>query len=265
MKGSPTCNEVRPRLLDYQRGQLDSEPDREVLTHLEICAPCAREGAAEQALTEILERRLPQHTASFALKRRLAAQWPATPSVMPSWWNRWSRSLVPAAVVAVLLVAALQSYLQHPEVGPSGMVSEAVNDHLRVLSSQSPVDVRSGGLHQVKPWFAGRLDFAPVVRFGGDDDFPLQGGAVGYFVDRKAAVFVFNRRLHVVTLFVFPADGFAWPVRGLTPMGDTQAYATTARGFHVILWRDGELGYALVSDVEQAELTRLGVKLASGS
>jgi anti-sigma factor RsiW len=48
-------------------------------------------------------------------------------------------------------------------------------------------------------------------------------------------------------------------------MGGARAYVTTARGFSVILWRAGELGYALVSDVERPELTQLGVKLATGS
>ena len=54
----------------------------------------------------------------------------------------------------------------------------AVNDHLRVLASQHPLDIESGGIHQVKPWFEGRLDFAPVVSFLGDEEFPLRGGAV---------------------------------------------------------------------------------------
>jgi anti-sigma factor RsiW len=45
-------------------------------------------------------------------------------------------------------------------------------------------------------------------------------------------------------------------------MGETQAFATTARGFNVMLWREGELGYALVSDVDGAELGRLGARLA---
>ena len=144
------------------------------------------------------------------------------------------------------------------------MVVEAVNDHLRILSSRHPLDIESGGMHQVKPWFEGRLDFAPVVGFLGDQEFPLQGGAVGYFLDRKAAVFVFHRRLHAISLFVFRAEGLPWPTRGLTRVADAEAHATVARGFTVILWRSGGLGYALVSDVNREELTQLAVKIAGG-
>jgi anti-sigma factor (TIGR02949 family) len=260
-----TCEDARAHLLDYQRGQLGPERHAEVLAHLDTCGACAREAAAERALTEVLERRLPQHAAPVALKRRLAAEWPAAPATRPSWWSRWGRFSVPAAAVALVLLAVIPVYYQRVSDGPAGMVTEAVNDHLRILSSQNPLDVRSGGIHQVKPWFEGRLDFAPVVPFAGDQEFQLQGGAIGYFRDRKAAVFVFQRRLHVVSLFVFRAEGFPWPIRRLEPMGGARAYVTTARGFSVILWRAGELGYALVSDVERPELTQLGVKLATGS
>jgi hypothetical protein len=62
-------------------------------------------------------------------------------------------------------------------------------------------------MHQVKPWYEGRLDFAPVVRFLGDQEFPLAGGAIGYFLNRKAAVSVFHRHLHAISLIVFPARG----------------------------------------------------------
>ena len=260
------CRDVRPHLLDYQRGQLAPELDGEVRAHLQGCPACARAEAAEQALTEVLEQRLPQHAASLALKRRLAAQWPAAPSPRPSWWSRWGRSLVPAAAVAVVLLVMLPLYYGRTGGGRAdGMVREAVNDYVRLLSSQHPLDIESGGIHQVKPWFEGRLDFAPVVAFEGDQDFPLRGGAVGYFLDRKAAVFVYGRRLHTICLFVFRADGLPWPARGLERLGSVQAHATVSRGFNVVLWQAGGLGYALVSDLDARELRELGGRLAGGS
>jgi anti-sigma factor RsiW len=43
------------------------------------------------------------------------------------------------------------------------------------------------------------------------------------------------------------------------------AYATAERGFHVILWRRGELGYALVSDADARELRQLAPKMTGSS
>ena len=260
-----TCDEVGPLLLAFQRGQLAAEDRGAMEAHLQSCAACAHEDAAEQLLMEALEHRLPQHAAPIALKRRLQAEWPAETRRASSWWypRGWRRSFVPALAVAAGLLVTVPVYYQWDagSRGAAGMVTEAVTDHLRVLSSQHPLDIESGGMHQVKPWFQGRLDFAPVVPFLGDAEFPLRGGAVGYYLERKAAVFVFTRRRHEISLFVFRAAGLPWPTTGHQSVGGTRATITTSRGFHVILWRDGELGYALVSDVDVPELSQLAAKL----
>ncbi len=263
------CREVRLDLLEYQRGGLRSERQEDLRAHLDQCPACAQVAAAEQVLTDLLEERLPQYPASPALKRRLAAQWPSAPASRASWWSRWGRSLVPAATVAVVLLIALPLYYRQAGVGSgdgsAGMVREAVNDYVRLLASQHPLEIESGGIHQVKPWFEGRLDFAPAVSFAGDQDFPLRGGAIGYFLDRKAAVFVYSRRLHTISLFVFRAEGLPWPSHGLQPLGKAEASVTVSRGFNVILWRAEGLGYALVSDVDAQELRQLAARIATGS
>jgi anti-sigma factor RsiW len=56
----------------------------------------------------------------------------------------------------------------------------------------------------------------------------------------------------------------AWPARGLTRIGAVEAYETAERGFHVIMWRRGGLGYVLVSDVDGRELRQLAARLACG-
>jgi anti-sigma factor RsiW len=137
------------------------------------------------------------------------------------------------------------------------LASEAVNDHLRVLASQHPTDVESGGTHQVKPWFEGKLDFAPAVPALEGTDVQLRGGAVGYVFDRKAAVLVYQLRLHVLTLLVFRADGLEWPDSGGRQLGPVRVQERSIRGFNAFLWRDDGLGYALVSDVNAQELSAL--------
>ena len=84
---------------------------------------------------------------------------------------------------------------------------------------------------------------------------------MGYFRDRKAAVFVFKRRLHTITLLVFPADGLAWAAARQRPLGRLTVTAEASRGFSVLLWKDGGLGYALVSDVSLPDLELLASRL----
>jgi anti-sigma factor RsiW len=258
------CHDVCDQLLEYQQGRLAPDLVAGLRRHLDGCADCAHADAVERELTQALERRTPQYPASVALKRRLAASWPSPAAPLPTR-KPWRRALLPAGlVVAALLVAAsFARELVAPKSPEAAiMVAEAVNDHVRMLQSQRPLEVESGGIHQVLPWFSGKLDFAPVLHFSGDAEFPLRGGAVGYFVDRKAATLVFGRRLHNISLFVFKADGLPWPTQGLERAGRVEVYRTSARGFSVVLWREGELGYALVSDVNARDLTLLASKLA---
>jgi anti-sigma factor RsiW len=193
----------------------------------------------ERALDDALSR-LPRHAAPELLVQRLRARWQ-----QPSRW----RLLV--AVPASIAAAALVLLLLRVPASPAGLVHEAVNDHLRLVAADHPAEIESSEYHQVKPWFTGRLDFAPAVAFTGDDEFPLVGGAVGYFVDRKCAVFLFRHRLHHITLLVVPAAGLPWPTRE----------AVHDRGFNVLLWQREDLGYALVSDTDASELEALSERV----
>jgi anti-sigma factor RsiW len=250
------CPTARHHLLDDQRGRLDPATAAELNAHLERCPGCAHEEKADRLLTEQLERHLPQQAAPIALKRRLAAQWPTPAPRLATrrsgWSRRWS-----ALAAGVLLVVAVAAGLGGWLVGrdpADRLVTEAVNDHLRVLARAPALDVRSGDMHQVRPWLTARVDFAPVIPFMGDADFPLRGGALEYFLDRRAAVVVYGRRLHAITLIVTRPDGLPWP-------GAARPLVTNARGFNVRLWTRGGLGYALVSDLDPTELARLAVHL----
>ena len=137
------CTDVRLHLLDFRHGRLRPDQRAGLLAHLGNCAACSRVDAEDQVLTEILERRLPQHPASIALRRRLAAQWPTTPAPTRVWWNRWGASLLPTLAVAVVLLVALPVYFERTNVTRTDetttMVKEAVKPLFRVLMAHTPV------------------------------------------------------------------------------------------------------------------------------
>ena len=248
------CVETRTHMLFARQNLLPRAQADAVRAHLAECEACKQADAVDAELSNALSR-LPKHGAPEGLRRRLESRW--TPRERPSPLARiagWGA--LAAAIAAMALLVVL------PSDRSEAMFTEAVNDHLRVLYSEHPVEIESGGIHQVKPWFAGRLDFAPAVVFAGDADFPLKGGSVAYFMDRKAAAFVFGRRLHTITLFVFRADGLPWPALGSEALGSNLAYAHTSRGFHALMWRNGDLGYSLVSDVAATDLRDLAVRVA---
>ena len=250
MSADPTCTEVQPLLRDAARGRLNGEQAALVSRHVAGCAACRAVSDQERALDQLLEDKLPQRPASLALKRRLEARVPAL-APPPSRAGRTRR----AALIAVPLAAcaALALVLRPHLQAKDPLVAEAIADHLRVVYREQPVDVESGGPHRVKPWFTGRLDFAVPQVYGGDQEFTLQGGAVALFEDRKAALLVYKRQLHTISLFVFPADGLNLP---------SDPGLRKSRGFSVVLWRQGDLGYALTSDLNGGDLQTLARRIA---
>lgn len=249
-----TCDEMGPLLIDLHSGALPPE-DAEVLRqHLGGCARCAGAEREELLLTELLRSRLPTPSAPRRLRIDLEAQ---VARVVADANRRGGTSRVrtwrwPAVALAACSAAIALWVMPRGGAGPS-LVEEAVNDHLRAVVAERP-DVASGGTHQVRPWFEGRIDFAPPVPDLQELGVHLRGGSVGYFRDRRAAVLQYQLRLHRVTLLVFRADGLALPAR--------RGAAATTRGIHAILWRDGELGFALVSDVDAGELQRIAGRIA---
>lgn len=252
------CQDARLHLIDQQRGRLPLDLEQALAAHIGGCAACTRADAVERELTRVLEERLPQHPAALALKRRLAAQ---IVTAGPRERPRGPRSLVPLAVAATLLIAAPAVYTAvdawRASTAATALASDIVAEHLRVLRGERPLGIVSGGIHEVKPWFAGKLDFAPAVAFAGDADFPLRGGAVEHVGDRAAALLVYGRRLHTISLLVFRADSVAWSAHRLRALGPVRARVTAERGFNVIVWRAGDLGYALASDLDLGELATL--------
>jgi anti-sigma factor RsiW len=160
--------------------------------------------------------------------------------------RRW---LVPfsTAIGGAIAAAAFVVLVVRPDARDPGIADEAVGDHQRVLASRG-LGVEASDMHQVKPWFADKLDFVPPIAFLGDDDFPLRGGDVAVFLGHKAATFVYMHRLHVISMFVFEAP-------------DAPASERTIRGFHVLTWGSGGFGFALVSDVNLDDMRALQARL----
>lgn len=253
------CSEARALTLDRLRGRLGPESAEALRDHLSTCAACRPHADAERALSEVLEAKLPRYAAPVALQRKLAAGWPtagaaAAPAPRRPRWRAREAAVAAALSVALAVgVGGTTAVVVQDRAETRRVEGEALNDHLRVLGG-APLAQVTGGLHEVKPWFGGKLDFAPLVGFAGNADFPLQGGAVEPFLDRRAAVFVYKRRLHTASLFVIPADGLAFP---------DHVRSQTLRGFNLALWKAGGQGYALVSDLSLPELLDLQRLIAS--
>jgi anti-sigma factor RsiW len=108
-------------------------------------------------------------------------------------------------------------------------------------------DVLSSNQHTVKPWFDGKLDFAPVVLDLSADGFPLVGGRLDYLEGHPVAALVYRYHLHVINLFTWPSAG--------APA--TEPKLTTQQGYNSVHWSEPGMEYWAVSDVASGELEKL--------
>ena len=124
---------------------------------------------------------------------------------------------------------------------------ELVARHVCSLAGDGRLyDIASSDRHVLKPWFAGKIDFAPPVRDLSRSGFTLVGARLDRVAGRPAAVIVYRLRAHEINLFV-------------TRSASTEARPVTLskpRGFAMAAWAEDGLAFAAVSDVDPQELTR---------
>lgn len=230
-----TCNYLDRDLDAYVDGELGAETDALVRTHLDGCADCRQRLSQRQLLKHIV-RVLPYYDAPARVRANIT---------MAASRRRAFRSLslIATAAVLVLAVGGGVALLPSRPGGGAGPVDAMVDGHVRSLMADHLFDVRSTDQHTVKPWFIGKLDFSPPVVDLAPLGYPLAGGRVDYVDGRQVAALVYQRRQHVINVFVVPSTAAtAGPA------------AQSVRGFHVRRWNSGGMSFAAVSDLNDAEL-----------
>jgi anti-sigma factor RsiW len=246
-----SCELTQGALHGYLDGELDAARAADFERHLLSCPECVAALETQEAMRASIQRAGLYERAPAALRGKLNAQLApsaSTPIVAntgfrPVSW-RW------LAVAATLLLAAALAWKFFPVLsGDSSRAAYAaaiVDAHLRSLQPGHLEDVVSTDQHTVKPWFDGKIDFAPPVRDFASDGFPLQGGRLDVVRGRTVAVLVYGRRRHVVNVFI-------WPTKG----SDSRAQAGSQLGYHWVDWRKDGMELCAVSDVNPSDLETL--------
>ena len=259
------CEQARDLLGACLDGELTTDERRRVAAHAEGCAACGEALAdygrigrslrqqgrmsAPPALAARVRHALDQADADDHVKAGLSGT--ASTTSRRSWPGRLvSRSFVTtaAAMAAACLVSVLSTWWVVTASGQSSAVErDLLNAHIRSLLQDSQVQVASSDQHTVRPWFAGRADFAPAVKDLAANGFPLVGGRLDYVAGRRSGVLVYKRHLHVVNIFMWPAGSAA----------EGAPRPAARNGYNLLSWSRNGVAYSAVSDLNADELRML--------
>lgn len=253
------CNEARDLLDAYADNMLGLADTARIGRHLQGCAACRAELAGIRALGHVLRAQLPALPVPAALRERIVAVLPpgaaltppttehvagqpagrAAGGSMPAW-----ASVGMVLVTAGALALAALLWLQRPAA--AALEPQIVASHVRALLSGHPIDVVSADQHTVKPWFNGRLDFAPPVADLAALGFALQGGRVDYVAGRRVAVLSYRAGGHPIDLYLWPSAA----------AGETAVQTAADSGYALAQWGAGGMRYWAITDAEPAVLQR---------
>ena len=239
------CAEAQRLMDQYVARELDAAAADGVAEHVAGCANCASMLEQMMALHEgALDLRQPAPAEFHArVRAALRGEDPARQTRLLQFWR--------ITAIAACLVAVLSTVLALLPRGrvrdQMAMADEVVAAHVRSLMADHLVDVKSSNEHNVKPWFTGRVDFAPDVRNFEEQGFKLVGGRLDYFDHRPVISIVYRHDKHVI-------NAFTWPT------GENRAeskLAQTRQGYHLVQWNDGEMTWCVVSDAGEPVLEQL--------
>jgi anti-sigma factor (TIGR02949 family) len=271
MSINPQCQSVEPFLDAYVDGEFDAREAAELEAHLGTCHECARLMTAKSDFKAVLKRAAGASAHApvslrDTVRERLAdpraldeLDVDAQPRPTRSGWRFGPAGIAAAAAIAGAAVwfglGGLQKPIFHSPPGmPHPLVEAGVAMHARAL----PLDFAATDASAVQRWLEGRLEFGvQVPRF--QSAAALQGVRLSQVRARPAAAFAYQlpqQASRRVTLLI--VDDPDQPLSGQsTRIDGRDVFLAHARGYNVASWRQNEIVYSLISDLDEANVLEL--------
>jgi len=247
------CQECCDYLDPYFDSELDAGETVRVKQHLRDCPECRQRLHSREVLRELLSNPELKYSVPPRLGEELKSEVHSLAdshkersirTSSPSWF------FVPLALAAVMtlffgLLFLNKNGLLHRS-SASSLVDEVVGGHVRSLLAAHLLDVPSTDQHTVKPWFDGKLKFAPPVQDFAAQGFRLIGGRLDYLMGRETAALVYQRNKHLINLFLWPGESNS----------KESPRSFSRNGYNLISWSHDGFDFWAVSDVSAADLER---------
>jgi anti-sigma factor RsiW len=252
------CDESKVMLHALIDGELDAGHARDVEAHVASCAGCGEKFAAFRTMHDVMSTASLKETAPAHLRTRIEALM-ATPAsrvvsirqfMQPTRRSFFGGFAIGSALSAAVAVSLVLTVIRGDQ--EQAVADEVVSAHIRSLQVGHLMDVATSDQHTVKPWFNGRVDIAPPVIDLTAESFTLLGGRLDYIDSEPIAAVVYQRRKHVINLFVAQHLGTR----------HTRGVNESIQGYNVRHWSQNGLDFWAVSDLAGDELDEFVQKIS---
>jgi anti-sigma factor RsiW len=239
------CEQAKPLIEPYADGEMSATGILELERHLHDCAGCSATWRNLQSLKKGMKADALYFSAPAELRWQISAELYSQTGEEPKrkfWTWNWLKTATSSVALACFTLLMIFT-VGHP-FDQRQLAGEIVSSHIRSLMVNHAMDVASTDQHTVKPWFDGKIDFAPPVKDLAAQEFPLVGGRLDYLNHRTVAALVFQRHKHVINLFIWPAAG----------ADSNPIEHVPIQGYNLVHWSQGGMNFWAVSDLNSKEL-----------
>jgi anti-sigma factor RsiW len=251
-----SCKEIERMLDPYLDGEFGERERTEADLHLGDCDGCRRFVDQQRRVREALKGKLRAAMGPGAAQGQAPATLRARVTGALERGRRplWRRALSPVPLATLGACAAgIAVMLTTTAIDP--LVEDAVIKHARDLPLE--ISTQLLGPEVIPAWFKGKLDFNPAPPHF--QKVRMVGARLSHIQDRPAAYVRYEVMPgRPASLFIVEDRERRFGERGRSVLvGPAAVHLASQRGYNVATWRQNDVVYSLVSDLDEEGLVQI--------
>jgi len=254
--------EASRQLFAFLDGELTPAQQLVLVKHLAACPFCRRRLEYEASVKALVAEKAGRQVAPPGLRQQIITKIEEL-EARPSLWQRLNapvsvRPLFGLGLAALLMIVALiPAFLLYSGTGggrAAPVFEQLASKHAVFGTERNALEV-AGGAAEIAAWYTGKGDLAFTVPQPAG--LELLGARLSDLHHARALQLIYESKRQYVSLFLFKSLDEDFPASRRQTYDGEDFYTGSWEGYNIVLWRLGEMGYALVAHLERDQLLEM--------
>lgn len=261
------CADIEKLMYPYLDGELDVKQNLDVEAHLIRCQKCCDLLNEEKRFLSVIKNGCLQEEGPPALKAKIERMLNKRQRPFVRLFSNHPFKIAFAAALAGILLFVLTGKLLDLGLNRTPpFVRASVENHLKYINGNLPLEIESDDPQAVVAWFKKRIDFMPHLPNLKDDLIVLLGGRLAKFKGRNVALVSYRLEKSPVTMFIIRGNPTAYvESKDFTFLQGRRFNFSHQNGLSTISWTDCGKNFALVSSYPSQNIMSCKVCHSKGS